>query len=94
MTGLVYFMLMKGMMNIGFVQSLRVITIDAYGAPVVLLVVWSILSLIIWAVIRIGGIKFQQNLFAGMAVIGMIAIAFAFGQNDLANCASRELLRI
>ncbi|MGI6454801.1 MAG: inorganic phosphate transporter [bacterium] len=88
MTGLVYFMLMKGMMNIGFVQSLRVITIDAYGAPVVLLVVWSILSLIIWAVIRIGGIKFQQNLFAGMAVIGMIAIAFAFGQNDLANCAS------
>jgi phosphate/sulfate permease len=88
LTGLVYFILMKGMKDIVLIVSLRQMTIDILGAPTVLLVVWIVLSLIIWIIIHIWKDKVSRHLFAAMAIIGMLAIAIAFGQNDLANCAS------
>ena len=91
MTGLVYFLLMKGMQNMGFVQALRGLTIDALGAPAVLAVLWAALSLLAYMAIRIGGSWAAHQLFPGLAVLGMIATAIAFGQNDLANCASPGL---
>ncbi len=63
-------------------------TIDILGAPTVLLLVWIFLSFIIWIIIYIWKDKVSRKLFAAMAIIGMLAIAIAFGQNDLANCAS------
>ncbi|MBN2326229.1 MAG: inorganic phosphate transporter [Candidatus Omnitrophica bacterium] len=88
LTGLGYFILIKGMKNVAFVKTIRSFTLDELGVPFVLLALWCVLSIIIWAVLQLGGEKFNRHLFSSLAVIGMIAIAIAFGQNDLANCAS------
>lgn len=88
LTGLVYFILMKGMEDISFIQLIRNHSIDVMGAPTVLLCVWSLMALLVWIVMRFTGDWIYKNLFAVLAVIGMLAIAIAFGQNDLANCAS------
>ncbi len=87
LTGLVYFVLMKGMKNASFVKSIRAATLDEFGV-IVLLVLWAIFTCFIWIVIRIGGDRITKGLFASMAILGMLVIALAFGQNDLANCAS------
>ncbi len=44
-----------------------------------------------YAVLILAGEWGTRHLFQGMAVLGMICMAFAFGQNDLANCASPGL---
>ncbi|HOL93421.1 MAG TPA: inorganic phosphate transporter [bacterium] len=88
LTGLAYFIVMKGMNNVGFVQVVRSLTFDQLGAPLVLIALWAVLSLAAYIVLNAGGDRFYQKLFAALAVVGMLAIAFAFGQNDLANCAS------
>ena len=91
LTGLVYFLLMKGMKHVWLVEQLRSQTFDALGAPAVLILVWSALSYFMYLLIVIGGDAVAKRLFAVMAVLGMIATAIAFGQNDLANCASPGL---
>ncbi len=88
LTGLAYFIVMKGMEDVGFVQVVRSFTFDRMGAPFVLIGLWALLSFAAYVILNAGGNRFYQKLFAAMAVIGMLAIAFAFGQNDLANCAS------
>ncbi len=88
MTGLVYFLMIKGMKHVWFVKALKNGTADLVGVPVFLAILWAALSLLVWLILKIGKEPAQKNLFAGLAVIGMLAIAFAFGQNDLANCAS------
>ncbi len=88
MTGLVYFMLIKGMSHVDFVASIQKTTFEALGAPAVLTIVFAVLAFLSWMALRLGGEIIQKNLFAGMAVLGMLATAIAFGQNDLANCAS------
>lgn len=88
LTGLVYFMIMKGMNDVSFIQSLRMITIDVLGAPIVLGILWFLLTVLTYFILWLGGDIFCKCLFAGLAVIGMLATAIAFGQNDLANCAS------
>ena len=88
MTMLLWFMLMKGMKGFGFIKELRVDVFDKYGTPAVLLVVWGIMTLIIHLVLTFGGRKSAKYLFHVTAIIGMLCMAFAFGQNDLANCAS------
>lgn len=86
--GLVYFLLMKGMKDIGFVGTIRDMTIGVYGAFPFVVFLWGLMSMIVYILIVAGGKWVQQNLFAGLAIIGMIAMAIAFGQNDLANCAT------
>ncbi|MEW6238449.1 MAG: inorganic phosphate transporter [Candidatus Omnitrophota bacterium] len=88
LTGLVYFVLMKGMKNVDFVKFLRKATFDEFGAPLVLFSSWAVMASFVWLLLRIGGDAIRRKLFGGMAVLGMLATAFAFGQNDLANCAS------
>ena len=88
LTGLLFFILMKGMKNVGFVKALRENTVDELGYPVILFALWSGLTGLTWLLMRFGGEKVQRNLFSGLAVLGMLATAIAFGQNDLANCAS------
>ncbi len=97
LTGLVYFMLIKGMKNVEFVKNLKAHTLDLMSSSTVLgtvILVWAALSLITWIVLKIGGKNCYRFLFAGLAIIGMIAIGIAFGQNDLANCTSPGLASI
>jgi phosphate/sulfate permease len=88
LTGLIYFMLMKGMKNVEFVKYLKNTTLDEYGPVAVLLILWFVLTGVASTIISIHPKKIIPNLFSWLAILGMIAIAVAFGQNDLANCAS------
>lgn len=91
MTGLVYFLVMKGMKNVAWVKLMKTHTFDQFGAPMALIVIWGALSLFTFFLMKMLGQRIHRNLFGGMAVLGMIATAVAFGQNDLANCASPGL---
>ncbi|MBT5925243.1 MAG: inorganic phosphate transporter [Verrucomicrobia bacterium] len=91
MTGLVYFLVMKGMKNVAFVKAIKASTFDTLGAPFALLIIWGCLSLLTFLAIHFWSKTIAKKLFAGLAVLGMIATAIAFGQNDLANCASPGL---
>ncbi|MGI6418062.1 MAG: inorganic phosphate transporter [Thermoguttaceae bacterium] len=90
---LAWFMVMKGMNHVewSLIESLRTDFIGAYGYTVVLLFLWAVCTLLVYAVLILAGEWGTRRLFQGMAVLGMICMAFAFGQNDLANCASPGL---
>ena len=91
LAGLTYFLLVKGMKQINFVKHLNEEFIQAYGPIISLLVLWGAYGLVIHGSLVIFGRRVARRLFPTLAVIGMIAMAFAFGQNDLANCAAPGL---
>lgn len=86
-----WFMLLKGLKGVELVVALRKATIDEYGAAVVLLVMWAVFTLLVHLALVVTGERGTKYLFHFTAVLGMICMAFAFGQNDLANCASPGL---
>lgn len=88
LAGLCYFLLVKGMKSVGFVKHIRNEFIEFYGALVVILVLWAIFAVLIHILLVIFGRKAAKLLFPSLAILGTVAMAFAFGQNDLANCAS------
>ena len=91
LTGLTYFMLVKGMKHVGFVKTLNQDVIQAYGPAVTIVVLWGIYAAVIHVSLVIFGKRAARRIFPVLAVIGTFAMAFAFGQNDLANCASPGL---
>lgn len=95
MAGLAYFMLLKGMKNVGFVKDIQnVINSHEYGSIFALLILWVCFSIMIHVCLIIFKKKFARILFPALTIIGMFAMGFAFGQNDLANCASPGLASI
>jgi len=88
---LTWFMLVKGLKNVGIIQSFQSELIEAYGIIPVLLVIWGGYTLVIHLYLALTGEKGSRSLFGITAVVGMMCMAFAFGQNDLANCASPGL---
>ena len=70
LTGLVYFLVMKGMKNVALVKSIKASTFDALGAPVALLIVWAFLSVLTFLAIRFWGKLISNKLFAALAVRG------------------------
>ena len=86
-----WFMLLKGLKGVPIVAALKKATIDEYGAVVVLLVLWAACTLVVHLLLVVTGERGTKHLFHVTAVLGMICMAFAFGQNDLANCASPGL---
>jgi len=91
LTWLSWFMLLKGLKSVTFVKALKASTIDAYGAAMVLLVMWAGYTLVVHLALTFVGERGTRHLFQLTAVLGMLCMAFAFGQNDLANCASPGL---
>jgi phosphate/sulfate permease len=91
MAGLCYFMLVKGMKSVSFVEYLQQEVIAPYGAPIVILVLWAFFAILIHVSLVTLRKKAARLLFPLLAVVGMLSMAFAFGQNDLANCASPGL---
>jgi phosphate/sulfate permease len=91
LTWLGWYMVFKGLKNVALIDRLREITFDQHGVLAVLLVMWGIFTLLIHLALSFTGERGTRHLFHVTAVIGMICLAFAFGQNDLANCASPGL---
>lgn len=96
--GLVYFLLLKGMKNVPFVRQINngLKNLDkSLDADVSSLLTIALLWIVFGIAIHLSLVVFRRRaaklLFPGLAVAGMIAMAFAFGQNDLANCASPGL---
>ena len=92
--GLCYFLLAKGMRHLGFIKYLNDTVVAFYGDAVVVLFLWGVLAIAFHALLVIYRKRAARVLFPALAVVAMIAMAFAFGQNDLANCASPGLATI
>jgi phosphate/sulfate permease len=90
-TMLFWFMLMKGLKGISLVKTLKSSTLDEYGEITVLFILWVIFTALIKLVLYLFRKRGAIYLFRVTAVLGMLCMAFAFGQNDLANCASPGL---
>ncbi len=91
LTWLSWFMVFKGLKNIEVVKNIRNEIFEAYGLVLVLLVMWGAYTLVVHLVLASTHPKGAKYLFHVTAVLGMICMAFAFGQNDLANAASPGL---
>lgn len=91
LTCLSWFLIMKGLKGFETVKYLKKEVFDLYGAPAVLLVYWSLLTLLTHLILTILPNRYYKFLFHFTAVFGMCALAFSFGQNDLANAASPGL---
>jgi phosphate/sulfate permease len=88
-----WFMIMKGMKDVQwkYLEMLRTDVFEVYGDAVVLLGLWAICTLLVYFMLIVTGERGTKHLFQVTAVLGMMCMAFAFGQNDLANCASPGL---
>ncbi len=91
LTWLGWFMILKGMGSLPFVQSFRQSFIDPYTPGLVFLTAWGAGTLGVHLILSFTGPVGTRYLFPAMALLGMVCLAFAFGQNDLANCASPGL---
>lgn len=93
MAGLAYFMLVKGMKNIGWVKIVTKFISEAeyIGPLVAVLALWILFAILIHLSLIIFRRRAAELLFPVIAVLGMLGMAFAFGQNDLANCAAPGL---
>ncbi len=98
MAGLCYFLLLKGMKNVAFVKRIKEglegldEALDADVSRLLLIAtMWIVFAVLIHLALVIFKRRAARLLFPVLAVLGMIAMAFAFGQNDLANCASPGL---
>jgi len=88
---LAWFMFFKGLKNISFVKYVKSETFEVYGELPVLLGMWALFTLVIHLLLVLTHRGWYRYLFPATAVLGMICMAFAFGQNDLANAASPGL---
>ncbi len=95
MAGLCYFMMVKGMKNVGFVKHLKATVLSSeYGPMIAITILWVVFAILIHFSLVLYRKRAAVLLFPVLTVIGMAALAFAFGQNDLANCASPGLAAI
>lgn len=93
LAGLVYFMIVKGMKHVAWIKYMNKEVIHAYpyGPAVAVLALWVLFAIITHILLASFRQRAANLLFPVLAVIGMFCMAFAFGQNDLANCASPGL---
>ncbi len=90
-TWLTWFMVFNGLKNVATVQWFRGEVFEMYGEWCVLLVLWGMFTLLTHLALVVTNRHFYQFLFPATALSGMVCMAFAFGQNDLANAASPGL---
>ena len=93
LTWLVWFMVIKGLKAVPWIKELKKATVDneQLGPLVCLLILWGALTLAVHVYLKIRGEGGTKTLFRDLAIVGMVCMSFAFGQNDLANCASPGL---
>ncbi len=91
LTWLIWFMVFKGLAGFSSVKAFKEGIIAQYGLASLLLFLWAGITFVIHMILAFTKGKWAPYLFHVTAVIGMSCMAFAFGQNDLANCASPGL---
>ncbi len=91
LTWLAWFMVLKGMKAVPFVAAFRAHVVDRLGPFGFLLVAWGGMTLLVHVLVTVFQERLTQRLFGILAILGMLCLAFAFGQNDLANGASPGL---
>lgn len=94
LAALSYYMILKGMKNVAWVKTLRKEVVEEMGAGIVFVMLWAFFAILVHLSLVIFRKKAARLLFPVLAIIGMISMSFAFGQNDLANCASPGLATI
>ncbi|MGD8896361.1 MAG: inorganic phosphate transporter [Acidobacteriota bacterium] len=91
LTWLGWFMLLKGFQGVALASWIQQTILERYGIFPVLVFSWFVCTM----TVQLGLMAMKEAgtrlLFPTMAVLGMVCMAFAFGQNDLANCASPGL---
>ncbi len=90
-TWLTWFMVFKGLKNVPVVKDMKAETFEVHGEWLVLMVMWGAFTLVTHLVLVMTHRRGCKYLFPVTAVLGMICMSFAFGQNDLANAASPGL---
>lgn len=91
LTWLAWFMILKGMKAVPFIATFREHFVERLGMGGFLLVAWGALTLLIHVLVTIFQERLTKRLFGILAILGMLCLAFAFGQNDLANGAAPGL---
>jgi len=88
LTSLFWFMVVKGMKHVPAIGFLKSDLFGPLGTGGALLALWCFFTLLTYLYLTTTGKKGSSVLFHGTAILGMACMSFAFGQNDLANCAS------
>jgi phosphate/sulfate permease len=91
LTSLLGFMLVKGMKYISFIKGLYFYHYFNDYPFVSLCFLWISITVCIYGLIIFSNRRICPYLFNITSIVGMMCMAFAFGQNDLANCASPGL---
>jgi phosphate/sulfate permease len=90
-TWLTWFMIFKGLKHVSVIKALKSETFETHGDSLVLMAAWGVFTLMLHLLFVLTNGRGYRHLFSATAVLGMICMAFAFGQNDLANAASPGL---
>ena len=91
LTWMSWFMILKGMKAVPFIAAFREHVVERLGTGAFLLVGWGVMTLLVHMLVTIFQERLTKRLFSLLAILGMMCLAFAFGQNDLANGASPGL---
>ncbi|MBN1511030.1 MAG: inorganic phosphate transporter [Phycisphaerae bacterium] len=91
LAGLFYFMILKGMGGVEAVGTFRDSMFAYYGSAAILVFLWGGFAILVHAALVVFKERAAKWLFPVLTILGMMCMAFAFGQNDLANCASPGL---
>jgi phosphate/sulfate permease len=91
LTWLAWFMVLKGMNAVPGVKHLGELIDTPNRTVMFLLVTWAGFTFVIHMVLAVLGERGTRHLFGVCTIVGMLCLSFAFGQNDLANCASPGL---
>ncbi len=96
LTSLTYFMIVKGMP--GLLKLIPVlggakewIHETPLRITVFIFAMWAGYAILIHLLLAVWRDRFARRLFPALAIFGTVCMGFAFGQNDLANCASPGL---
>ncbi len=89
--GMVYFLLLKGMKAVPWVKQFNVYWRAHLDPFVLVLLLWVLFAIVLLVLLLCLRDRMASGLFPSLAILGMVAMAFAFGQNDLANCAAPGL---
>lgn len=91
MTAMSWFMLVKGMKGVDYIKGFREAIFEELGTGGLVFVIWAGFTLLTHLLLVAFGRRASKYLFHFTSILGMACMAFAFGQNDLANSASPGL---